>query len=214
MEIKTLLKLIKDDISHLDGIAHEFRLSPRPTKEEVELALVRANALTKQLELLQKAIAEPLQEAVPKSNAKANPTPEQEIEATVITPATPPAETELLSIQEQIKESVPKATASAIQDPETTPLIVEEFLDQEKIDLGYTLMPLDKIAGSIGINDRFLFVRELFANNSDAFDQAIADLDQFDSIEQAVNFLKKNFKWTKNEASQKFLILVKRRFSN
>lgn len=212
MEIKTLLKLIKDDISHLDGIAHELILSPRPTKEEVELALVRANALTKQLELLQKAIAEPLKEAVPESTVEANPIPVQEI--VIITPATPPAVPELLNIQEQITELVPEITTTVTPDTDTTPLIDEELLDQEKIDLGYTLMPLAKIGGSIGINDRFLFVRELFANNSDAFDQAITDLDQFDSIEQAVNFLKKNFKWTKNEASQKFLILVKRRFSN
>jgi len=213
MEIKTLLKLIKDDISHLDGITHDFNHSLRPTKEEVELVLVRANALTKQLELLQKALAEPLLEATPETKVEADTIPEPELEIVVIAPATPPAEIEL-NIQSETKELVSETTTAIILNPDIAPLVVEELLDQEKTDLGYALMPLAKIGGSIGINDRFLFIRELFANDSNAFDQAIEDLDQCQTIEQAVSYLKKNFKWTKNEASQKFLILVKRRFSN
>lgn len=213
MEIKTLLKLIKDDISHLDGITHDFNLSLRPTKEEVELALVRANALTKQLELLQKALAEPLLEAAPETKVEADTIPEPELEIVVIAPAKPPAEIEQ-NIQEETKELVSETTNAVILDPDIAPLVVEELLEQEKTDLGYPLMPLAKIGGSIGINDRFLFIRELFANDSNAFDQAIEDLDLCQTIEQAVSYLKKNFKWTKNEASQKFLILVKRRFSN
>ncbi|MCX6229612.1 MAG: hypothetical protein NTV75_10675 [Bacteroidia bacterium] len=213
MEIKTLLKLIKDDISHLDGITHDFNLSLRPKKEEVELALVRANALTKQLELLQKALAEPLLEAAPETKVEADTIPEPELEIAVIAPATPPDEIKL-NIQSETKELASQTTTTVILDPDIAPLIVEELLEQEKTDLGYTLMPLAKIGGSIGINDRFLFIRELFANDSNAFDQAIEDLDLCHTIEQAVSYLKKNFKWTKNEASQKFLILVKRRFSN
>ena len=93
---------------------------------------------------------------------------------------------------------------------------LNEKLKQTKIELGDTLveLPVKDLKKAIGINDRFLFIRELFANDSNAFDQAIEDLDLCQTIEQAVSYLKKNFKWTKNEASQKFLILVKRRFSN
>jgi hypothetical protein len=64
------------------------------------------------------------------------------------------------------------------------------------------------------LNDRFLFIRELFQNNNDKFEQAISALDEFSTIEDAVKFLKQNFKWNKSEAAEKFLFLIKRRFSN
>jgi hypothetical protein len=226
MEIKTLLKLIKDDLSNLDGIVHEFENSLKPTPEEVELALVKADALTRQLALLQKAIAEPILETVRETEAPVNLVPNQEIKAAEIeeirfeqamisenTPSNSIDDTEL-NIQEQIAAQIPEAKTSSAAEPEKRSIVIEEFLDQEKIDISYPLIPLPKIADAIGINDRFLFIHELFANESSAFDQAIQDIDQLNSIEEAVIFLKKNFKWTKNEASQKFLILVKRRFSN
>ena len=54
MEPKILLKLIRDDISHLQGIVDDFSLESALTSDEVELAIVRTNGLLRQLELLQK----------------------------------------------------------------------------------------------------------------------------------------------------------------
>jgi len=65
----------------------------------------------------------------------------------------------------------------------------------------------------IGINDRFLFITQLFANSSTLFTTTIIALDKLDTIEEAVNYLKANFNWEKTETSVKFLILIKRQFS-
>ena len=92
--------------------------------------------------------------------------------------------------------------------------MVNELLSQEKSDSGYQIIPIRSIWDGIGINDRVLFVRELFENNSSKFELAVTELNQLATLQEAVNYLKKNFKWHKTDASKKFLVLVKRRFTN
>jgi hypothetical protein len=74
--------------------------------------------------------------------------------------------------------------------------------------------PVTNIMNAIGLNDRFLFARELFANDSKSFENTIDQLDRLNSFLEAIDYLEKNFQWTKNEASLKFMELVKRRFEN
>ena len=88
-----------------------------------------------------------------------------------------------------------------------------DFLPNENSSLGYPITPIKLIWDAIGINDRFLFVRELFDNNSSKFESTVRAIDKLTSIQEAVNYLKLNFKWNNSEASQRFLILVKQRFT-
>lgn len=74
--------------------------------------------------------------------------------------------------------------------------------------------PIINIMNSIGINDRFLFSRELFANDNKNFETTVNQLDSLNNFLEAIEYLENNFKWTKNEASLKFMDLVKRRFEN
>jgi hypothetical protein len=87
------------------------------------------------------------------------------------------------------------------------------LLSPEKDEIKFGVIPLKSLREGIGLNDRFLFIRELFQNNSDKFEQFITTLDEFSTIEDAVKFLKQNYKWNKSEAAEKFLFLIKRRFS-
>jgi hypothetical protein len=91
--------------------------------------------------------------------------------------------------------------------------MVNEILSQEKSESGYQIIPIHNIWDGIGINDRILFIRELFGNNSSKFEAAVTTLNQLNTIQEAVSYLKLNFIWRKTEASQKFLALVKRRFT-
>ncbi len=74
--------------------------------------------------------------------------------------------------------------------------------------------PVTNLKGSIGLNDRFLYTRELFGNDSARYDEAIEKLDQFSNLLEAIEYLEKNFVWVKNNTSLKFMDLVKRRFEN
>ena len=253
METKILLRLIKDDILHLQGIAEDFYIDSLPTAEEVELALFRANALLRQLELLHKALIKSNSQSVilqPKEEPEETPPeisipdPVQAISAPEIpahhlafTPSddrkpADPVSPDSHAHHEPViieKETVQEKTVIIEKQPVSSPIqaeitlsdssgetqqMVNDILSQEKSESGYQIIPIRSIWDGIGINDRILYVRELFENNSSKFETTVTALNQLSTIQEAVNYLKMNFKWHKTDASQKFLVLVKRRFTN
>jgi len=72
---------------------------------------------------------------------------------------------------------------------------------------------ISSLRAAIGLNDRFLFIREIFGNNTDKYNTIIDQLDKLESQQQAVELLKANITLQKNETSMKFVDLLKRRFS-
>jgi hypothetical protein len=289
MEVKTLLRIIKDDVSHLEAITGEFNNYSLPLPDEIDVALVRANALLKELELLHKFAVqhESSYKAVqPEVEPKIEvPDPEHsEEEPFELFAQEKYPETKIVAGKPQHSEGLTEATPVSIPDDETRTtethkpedamgdtfatedmavvekkvsvadetavvevvivpnvttdhleeVVAEEFQEEkktlnealsephqmvndlltpEKGEAGYHIIPINSIWDGIGINDRFLFIRELFANSSVKFESAIEAIDQMGSIQDAVSYLKMNFKWNKTEASQKFLVLVKRRFT-
>jgi len=86
--------------------------------------------------------------------------------------------------------------------------------DHNKLEYKLSNRPLTSIQASIGINDRFQYIRELFDGSSDKYTEAVSSLDSMSNINEAVAYLQHNFKWKKNETSLKFVNLIKRRFAN
>lgn len=41
----------------------------------------------------------------------------------------------------------------------------------------------------IGVNDKYLFISELFSNNKDAYEEVVNELERFDTYDQATNWL-------------------------
>ena len=248
MEPKILLQLIRDDISHLQGIASEFSNELQLTPEEVELAIVRTNGLLRQLELLHKLLVkadksllqmETKFETIKNSYAERGQnilfveTSDKNPGENLVETPEPVAEIELSSLVCQESVDTLKVIIPEIKDNKeevSTGLPDQEFKNQSeesresiqmvndllvkgKSESGYQIIPIKSIWDGIGINDRILFVRELFENDSSMFETAVTALNQLSTIQEAVNYLKMNFKWRKTEASQHFLILVKRRFT-
>jgi hypothetical protein len=220
MEAITLLTIIKDDIAHLEQITSEFTAGPLPTSAEVQLAIVRADALQRQLELLLKITER--SEISPVASFPKN-DEQEEIRADK---SSPPELMEIVNVQAEETATIEK-TETPPSSPEEEPAtaeppkteadeshqLVNDILSQKKSESGYQIIPINSIWDGIGINDRFLFIRELFENSSAKFETTVTALDQLATIQDAVNYLKMNFKWTKTEASQRFLVLVKRRFT-
>ncbi|MGB3948297.1 MAG: hypothetical protein WBM13_09940 [Bacteroidia bacterium] len=81
---------------------------------------------------------------------------------------------------------------------------------------GDTELKLIDIKTNIGINDKFQFISELFANNVDAYESAIKKLNADSSLDSSLLVLeeiKKENNWKdKSEAGQRFVEIVKRRF--
>ena len=150
----------------------------------------------------------------PKEVAK----PKQSVQEEVIQPKeeiqTPPVEK-------------PKAkTVSAPQKPKSN-AVIGEVLGKDNKSLNEQLVANSKksdanfqsavsdLKKAIGINDRFLFQRELFKNSSELYDQIIEQLNNMPNLEAANSFLKSNFNWDSNDETVSiFLDIVKRRFKN
>jgi hypothetical protein len=110
------------------------------------------------------------------------------------------------------------------EEPEPEELEEEEPIQKERT-LNETLgenkaaepplsnSPISSLRASIGLNDRFLFIKEIFNNNTEKYNTIIDQLDKMETIQQAVDYLKGNLSLQKNETSLKFVELLKRRFS-
>lgn len=77
--------------------------------------------------------------------------------------------------------------------------------------------PVEDLLKSIGINERYLFTKELFKGNSEAFMQHIKAVNNANTYEEAQHYLEKevipHFNWdVNNPAVSEFLDLVQRRF--
>jgi hypothetical protein len=72
--------------------------------------------------------------------------------------------------------------------------------------------PIQNIEDAIGVNDKFLFIRELFNSNASRYKETIDILNNAADFNSAYNYIELNFEWdSENEAAQKLLDLVRRR---
>jgi hypothetical protein len=75
------------------------------------------------------------------------------------------------------------------------------------------LKALKNIEAAIGVNEKFLFVRELFNGDTETFHKTIRILNNVANFNEAFNYIHSTFNWNlENAAAQKLLELVRRRF--
>lgn len=73
--------------------------------------------------------------------------------------------------------------------------------------------PVGDINKAIGLNDRFLFQRELFNNSNSAMSQTINQLNELRNYDEAISFLKSNYNWDfEDNTVDSFLKTVQRKF--
>ncbi|TSA31954.1 MAG: hypothetical protein D4R64_17025 [Porphyromonadaceae bacterium] len=76
-----------------------------------------------------------------------------------------------------------------------------------------TDIPIADIWSAVTINERFLFIRELFGNDPEGFKNTVTLLNSLGSWEAAKKFMTDRFEWDKNNpVAVDFLNVVRRRF--
>lgn len=97
---------------------------------------------------------------------------------------------------------------------------LNEKLKQSKIDLGESLTeaPIRDLRKAIGVNDRFLFINDLFRGDEAVYERSIKTINSFSIFPEAEYWIQRELKvkngWDDNEELVKqFYQLVKRRFS-
>lgn len=75
--------------------------------------------------------------------------------------------------------------------------------------------PLSDISSAINLNEKFLFIRQLFNNDSTLYQNTIEKINNAGSFNEAVRYLDENFKWDFNDPLvQNLLELIRRRYIN
>lgn len=188
-------------------------------------------------------IIEPIVEAVPEPVIEAK-TPEKiefsaELEKPVElpVPAEPEKVAEPVPVKEEPKVQKPAKTSQSAHAPSTGNLfatpstsLADKFKDEKKSlhekiggsksDLSYVEKqqhkPIADLVKSIGINEKFLFIKELFKNNGEEYNEAIQLLNNFTAITQAFDYmdiLKQKYGWDEtSDASLKLFDMVRRKY--
>ena len=67
---------------------------------------------------------------------------------------------------------------------------------------------------AIGINDKFLMIRDLFGGDAAAYEAAIGTLNGFDDFDECMIYIAENYAWNANSDGAKFLMeLLERKFA-
>ena len=100
-----------------------------------------------------------------------------------------------------------------------TPTNISTLNDKLQSSLGndsHIKIPSSKLIdreSARGINDQFLFIRELFDNNSEAYNSAIAYINSQNEYDKIITHLKQSHKWDDdNVITIQFFELIKRKF--
>jgi hypothetical protein len=127
--------------------------------------------------------------------------------------------------EKKVKETPPSlidlfSTTSAQGKVIGTKTVVEKMAEQKPVEIVADKIGKKKISGLnqvIGINEKFFFINELFEGNMKEYKKAIDELDQCESLPEAVEYLKtllENNGWDKaNEAYGMLLGFVERKFN-
>lgn len=124
------------------------------------------------------------------------------------------------TLAQHIPAPEPAAAKKEINEVTDAGASLNDKLKQSKIDLGDTLTeaPIRDLKKAIGINDRFLFINELFRGDENMYERSIKTINSFSILPEAEYWMQRELKvklgWSDaNETVKQFTQLVKRRFT-
>ncbi len=111
-----------------------------------------------------------------------------------------------------IQEAVVTATVADLVDSQPSLNEVQKR-EESVIDSVINKVKITDLIQSISLGDRFRFQRELFDNNGERMMQTFHDLNAMTSLEDAMRYIEKHFRWDEeNESVKDFMALLNRKF--
>lgn len=127
-----------------------------------------------------------------------------------VEPATPKPIVHNIKPQPAVEEK-PATLADAIPAPQTladtiaAPTALAEEINNSR---------LRSLRDGIGINDKFLMIRDLFDGDGEAYDEAISALDELESMDDCMIHIIENYAWNPDSEGSKFIMqLLERKLS-
>jgi len=214
MDFNATVDLIIKDLNEAREIIDDLKNYPGVPLIQVEMAKSKCKSAAEIIALLKT-----MQNSAPLPEQK--PVTKQESELSVKPEMKP--EKDVIHKVPHIKKVVPeklagKSTESAIiADTFGLSDRINEKMgslrDEDDLSDIIKSKPLTKLSEAIGVNDKFLFIRELFDGNPEAYNQAISRLDNAENFEDAKGVIMSYSSDNKDtDAIRQLLDLVKRKF--
>lgn len=192
MDIKYTLEILTKDIQDIEKLVGNLAISPGGSTLELDLALSKLRNVYDVLTVIR------TDRALETRNAGRIPSPSVEPEASP-------------SI------SKPGRNPSILADTFIAESSINENLAgnlESELDSRLLGQPIDSISRNIGINDRFLIIRELFNGDPEGLRKLIDDLDRAGDLQSAKNLLEKQFEGSPDHDGVSILSsLVKRKYT-
>ncbi len=209
MDNKLVIQLLKSKTEEIHSLLEHFTNNPEDLIDSIELLEARINGLSQDFKILKKNSElkqdEPIILNLPEEVIFASPEPtKKEIEPIATTEKISAIET-ITNVKEDLELQDHTESSIIIESVQSEPvrLIGEKRSTQKLVD----------IQSAIGINDRFLFTRELFENNIDKYNTAISFVNKTDSFASVINWIKAEKEWDLEDPTvAQFIEITKRKF--
>ena len=127
-------------------------------------------------------------------------------------PMSAQAVAEVVTPEPEVEIERPKTLADAISpstqtlaDTLAAPTALGEEIHNSRIA---------SLRDGIGLNDKFLMIRDLFDGDGDAYNQAIAALDELETMDDCIIHIIENYEWNPDSEGSKFIMqLLERKLS-
>ena len=125
-------------------------------------------------------------------------------------------------IEPQIEVAIATPAISAVPESEQ---VLGEVIKSNVKTIADTIKPkdraaeqivkgtVDNIGKAVGINDRFLLIRDLFGGSSEEYERVMVQLNNFDNLDDCMIYIAENFDWNPNSDGAKLIMeLLERKY--
>ncbi len=119
----------------------------------------------------------------------------------------------------EVAESAPREEEPVTEAPAAPRTLNDEHTSAQRATIAdiHQQQKIANIKSYIGVNQRFMFIRELFGNNAEAYNQALDELEQQNTYIEAFNYLRNQHaqpnRWKMDsEEVVEFLEIIAKRF--
>jgi hypothetical protein len=231
MDFNSTIDLIIKDLDEAREIIDDLKKYPGVPALQVELAKSKCKSAGEVIALLKSlrdniptVKEEPIQphqqthlpeeKKIPARSAKINPPPEEKKKEAI-----PVEITSHPVVKKEESKKTPKKVPESNIIADKFSHLSNRFNEQlgslkssDDVSGILKIKPLTNLSKAIGVNDKFLFIREIFDGNKDAYTQAISRLDNTESLKDArAIIMSYTGDSNENEAVKQLLDLVKRK---
>jgi hypothetical protein len=219
MDFNSTVDLIIKDLDEAREIIDDFKNYPDVPLLQIELAKSKCKSAAEVISLLKK-VQIPLKSTEKKESIPVMPVdlpdPVEVINRIIEPPAqqTEAVSNDNFSAPASVKNTEPSIIADMFSSQsDTLNDQLGSLKDDNDLHGSMKLKQITKLSDAIGVNDKFLFIRELFNGNPEAYNQAIIKLDETANFADAKSIIMSyTGENTESFAAIQLLDLVKRKF--